>query len=276
MAAPILRRRVPIPRAAVPLVAAAAPVALCVAVPRTRRRDIAVCVLQMWAYVSAYKIPHDDPEALERRVRIDYPIAVDNNYGTWDAYNNNYWPAEYLIDPRGQVRAYDFGESGYATMESNIRSLLTASGVAKLPARTDVPDKTPTSMAITPESYVGYAQLNNEVGTAVVNDQAANYRAPSTIPANSLAFNGTWTVRKEEATSGPGASLDLQFTADNVYLVMAGQGTVGVSYNGRHLTTVTVAGIPKLYTLLSGSHLQSGLLTLSVSPGVEAYDFTFG
>ncbi len=207
---------------------------------------------------------------------VDYPVAVDNNYGTWDAYNNNYWPAEYLIDPRGQVRAYDFGESGYATMESNIRSLLTASGVAKLPARTDVPDKTPTSMAITPESYVGYAQLNNEVGTAVVNDQAANYRAPSTIPANSLAFNGTWTVRKEEATSGPGASLDLQFTADNVYLVMAGQGTVGVSYNGRHLTTVTVAGIPKLYTLLSGSHLQSGLLTLSVSPGVEAYDFTFG
>jgi cytochrome c biogenesis protein CcdA/thiol-disulfide isomerase/thioredoxin len=207
---------------------------------------------------------------------VDYPVAVDNNYGTWDAYNNNYWPAEYLIDPTGQVRAYDFGESGYSTMESNIRGLLRANGVAKLPARTDVPDKTPTSISLTPESYVGYAQLNNGVGTPVVNDQAITYRAPSSIPANSIAFNGTWTVHKEEATPGPGASLDLQFTADDVYLVMAGQGTVDVSFNGHHLSTLTVAGIPKLYTLLSGSHLQSGLLTLSVSPGVEAYDFTFG
>jgi PAP2 superfamily len=81
VAAPILRRRLPLPRAAVPLVAAAAPIGLCVAVPRTRARDISVCVLQMWAYVSAYKIPHDDPEALEGRVRIDYPIAVDRVLG---------------------------------------------------------------------------------------------------------------------------------------------------------------------------------------------------
>jgi hypothetical protein len=57
---------------------------------------------------------------------------------------------------------------------------------------------------------------------------------------------------------------------------MSGQGSVGVSYNGRHLTTLSVGGIPKLYTLLSGGSLQNGLLTLTVSPGVEAYDFTFG
>ncbi len=60
---------------------------------------------------------------------IDYPVAVDDNLATWDAYNNEYWPAEYLIDPTGIVRAYDFGEGGYGTMESNIRMLLTANGV---------------------------------------------------------------------------------------------------------------------------------------------------
>ena len=86
---------------------------------------------------------------------IHYPVAIDNNYGTWDAYNNEYWPAEYLIDPTGEVRAYDFGEGGYSTMESNIRALLTANGVTTLPPRTDVPDKTPTAET-TPESYVGY------------------------------------------------------------------------------------------------------------------------
>ncbi len=207
---------------------------------------------------------------------IDYPVAVDDNLATWTAYNNNYWPADYLIDPTGVVRAYNFGEGGYGTMESNIRMVLTANGVTDLPARTDIPDKTPTNSALTPESYVGYGRLNNAVGTPVQPDKTIVYHAPSTIPSNSLAFGGTWTVHGEEATAGSDATLGLQFTADNVYLVMSGQGTVGVAYNGRHLTTLAVGGVPRLYTLLSGSALQTGVLTLTFSPGVEAYDFTFG
>jgi hypothetical protein len=110
----------------------------------------------------------------------------------------------------------------------------------------------------------------------VVPNKAIVYHAPSTIPSNSLAFGGTWTVHNQEATAGSNATLDLQFTADDVYLVISGHGTVGVSYNGRHLTTVPISGIPKLYTLFSGNVLQTGELTLNVSPGVEAYDFTFG
>ncbi len=207
---------------------------------------------------------------------IDYPVAIDDNLATWDAYNNEYWPAEYLIDPTGVVRAYDFGEGGYGQMESNIRMLLSANGVAHLPARTDVPDKTPTSDAITPESYVGYEQLDNEVGTPVANNRAISYSAPSSIPSNSLAFDGTWTVHSQEATAGANASLDLQFSADDVYLVMGGRGSVSVSVDGRHLESFDVSGIPKLYTLLAGSALQSGRLSLNVSPGVQAYDFTFG
>jgi thiol-disulfide isomerase/thioredoxin len=207
---------------------------------------------------------------------IGYPVAVDDNLATWTAYNNNYWPADYLIDPTGTVRAYNFGEGGYATMEGNIRMLLSANGVTNLPPRTDVPDKTPTSSSITPESYVGYDRLSNEVGTAVAADKAIVYHPPSRIPSNDLAFGGTWTVHHEEATAGSNASLGLQFTANDVYLVMSGRGTVGVSYNGRHLTTVAVGGVPKLYTLLSSGALQTGQLTLTMSPGVEAYDFTFG
>ena len=206
---------------------------------------------------------------------IDYPVAVDDNLATWDAYNNEYWPADYLIDPTGIVRAYNFGEGGYSTTENNIRMLLTANGVKDLPPRTDVPDKTPTN-DITPESYVGDERLDNAVGTAVVPNKAIVYHPPSTIPSNSLAFGGTWTVHNEEATAGNNATLGLQFTADDVYLVLSGQGTVGVSYNGKHVTTVPVSGIPKLYTLFSGNVLQNGQLTLTVSPGIEAYDFTFG
>jgi hypothetical protein len=148
--------------------------------------------------------------------------------------------------------------------------------VTDLPSRTGVPDKTPSNQNITPESYVGYSRLANEVGTSVAYNKTITYHAPSTIPSNSLAFSGTWTVHSEEATAGPNATLSLQFTADDVYLVMSGQGTMSVAFNGRHLTTISVGGIPKLYTLLSGGTLQSGVLTLTVSPGVQAYDFTFG
>jgi hypothetical protein len=81
VAAPLVRRRLRVPKAAVLATAAATPVALCVATPRTRARDVGTCVLQMWAYLAAYEMPHDDPAALERRVRIDYPVQVDRLIG---------------------------------------------------------------------------------------------------------------------------------------------------------------------------------------------------
>jgi hypothetical protein len=114
------------------------------------------------------------------------------------------------------------------------------------------------------------------VGTPIVHSQATVYRAPTSVPTNSFAFNGTWTDHSQEATAGANATIDEHFVANDVYLVMGGTGTVDVSYNGRHLSTVTVSGVPRLYTLFSGSALQTGNLSLSFSPGVSAYDFTFG
>jgi membrane-associated phospholipid phosphatase len=81
VAAPLVRRRMRLSKPVVLATAAAAPVAICVALPRTRARDVATCALQMWAYVAAYEMPHDDPEALTRRVRIDYPVRIDRVVG---------------------------------------------------------------------------------------------------------------------------------------------------------------------------------------------------
>jgi cytochrome c biogenesis protein CcdA/thiol-disulfide isomerase/thioredoxin len=206
---------------------------------------------------------------------VDYPVAIDNNYKTWDAYNNQYWPAEYLIDPSGQVRAYDFGEGGYSKMENNIRSLLAAKGVQHLPSATDVPNKTPTQ-AGSPESYVGYSEEQYQVGTAIVHDKAITYHAPSSVPSDSFSLNGVWNDHSQYATAEANASIEMNFTANEVYLVIGGTGTVNVSLNGHHLKTVAVSGIPKLYTLYSGSTFGSGLLDIAFTPGVEVYDFTFG
>jgi len=241
-----------------------------------RYKDDGLVVVGVSSPEFAFEHVVSNVESAAADLGIDYPVAIDDNLATWDAYNNEYWPAEYLIDPTGVVRAYAFGEGDYGTMENNIRMLLAANGVTDLPPRTDVPDRTPTSDAITPESYVGYDRLDNEVGTPVADDRAIDYHPPSSIPSNSLAFGGTWTVHDQEATAGADATLALNFTADDVYLVMGGDGVIGVNEDGRAIASVTVSGIPKLHTLLSGSQLQTGVLTLSVPPGVEAYDFTFG
>ena len=206
---------------------------------------------------------------------MHYPIAVDNNYGTWTAYSNEYWPAEYLIDASGEVRHVDFGEGDYCTTESLIRQLLVgANHSVSLPPRTDTPNLTP-SAPLTAESYLGYDRLQNFADDSVDENHPAQYEFPSTLYPSELAFSGTWTVGPQSITAGANARSELDFSADDVYLVIGGSGTLTVSVNGTHTQTLTVSGIPRLYTLVHGGY-QTANLVLSVSPGVQAYDFTFG
>ncbi|MBO0694099.1 MAG: cytochrome c biogenesis protein DipZ [Acidimicrobiaceae bacterium] len=207
---------------------------------------------------------------------VHYPVAIDNAYGTWNAYDNEYWPADYLLDARGIVRHVHFGEGGYADTESLIRALLTeAHPGLRLPPPGVVPDETPTG-PLSPETYVGYEREQYLVNPRVVHDRAATYRFPSVLPPEALAYSGTWTEGAQEATAGPGARMELSFDASDVYLVMGGSGTVRVSVDGQHTKTLRLHGVPRLYTLYHSGQLNHGLVGLRVSPGVRAYDFTFG
>jgi cytochrome c biogenesis protein CcdA/thiol-disulfide isomerase/thioredoxin len=208
---------------------------------------------------------------------VHYPIAMDNNYATWDAYDNQYWPAEYLIDATGHVRHVDFGEGQYGQTETFIRQLLVkADPTVVLPARTDVANRTPTEET-TPETYLGYGHGTADlVDQTVEEDSMSSYQAPSSVPQDGYAYSGEWSIASEASTAGKNASLELNFIAQDVYLVMGGRGTVDVSVNGVPTRTVTVTGEPKLYQLVGVANAESGLLTLKVSPGVQAYDFTFG
>ncbi len=208
---------------------------------------------------------------------VSYPVAVDDDYKTWDAYDNEYWPADYLIDAEGQVRHVSFGEGGYSAIERLIRQLLTAAhpGVV-LPGATNVPNKTPTGEQ-NPETYVGYQKLEYlEPEDNPVEDEPAIYRFPPSLQLGGLGWSGTWTDHAEEATAGPHARMELSFVADDVYLVLGGSGTVKVSVDGKHTRTIAVDGVPKLYTLFHGGSSTMGTLEFSASPGVQAYDFTFG
>ena len=214
--------------------------------------------------------------AAAKQLGVDYPIAIDDNYGTWDAYENEYWPAEYLIDATGHIRHVDFGEGLYGQTETLIRQLLKdADPKVVLPPPTDVPDLTPTDQT-TPESYLGNQRLENLDDQTVEDDVMATYQAPASVPQDELAYGGNWLIGSESSTAGTGAKLLLNFQAKDVYLVLGGTGTIKVSVNGIPTKTVKVSGVPRLYQLVGPGSYQQSLLSLSVSPGVQAYDFTFG
>ncbi len=207
---------------------------------------------------------------------VNYPVAIDDNYKTWDAYNNEYWPAEYLVDAQGDIRHVSFGEGGYSDTERLIRQLLSdAHPATVLPPATDVPNKTPTGDQ-NPETYVGYQEEQYIENANLTQNVPTVYQFPSSEPLGALALSGTWTEGAQEATAGRAAEMELGFISNDVYLVMGGSGTVDVSVDGTHTKTVNVSGIPKLYTLVQGSSSTSRTLKLTFSPGVEAYDFTFG
>jgi len=211
-----------------------------------------------------------------KRLDLGYAVAMDNDFGTWNAYSNRYWPAKYLIDARGHIRYAHFGEGSYDTTESNIRTLL-AERKAELPEPVRIADRTPQAR-YTPETYLGYERLSPEqfAGESLTPDKAAGYRFPRrSLAVNEFAYAGQMTVEKQRVVAGLGARLRLRFQAQVVHLVLGGRGSVDVLLDGQRQKTVRVDG-SRLYTLLDLPRVQVGLLELRFSPGISAYAFTFG
>jgi hypothetical protein len=226
-----------------------------------------------------------------KRYGIPYPVALDNNYDTWNAYNNQYWPAEYLIDATGQIRRTEFGEGNYAQSEQAIRTLLANAGQKITVAPSDLPDTTPNSQ-LTPETYFGsnraqfgYPTPNYPNGSFMVADQKS-------VPLDHFAFGGKWLIQPDYAQAAAGASLTEHFGAKKVFMILKpGSGNtnrVSVTYNGKPLTG-TLAGSDvingvitvdsdRLYNIFDSKAVSSdGVLRFTFQdPGIQAFTFTFG
>ena len=211
---------------------------------------------------------------------IKYPVVQDNDLATWNAYGNQYWPAEYLIDAEGQVRETHFGEGDYAKSERAIRSLLAERGARISAARARPRGITPVGLQATPETYVGAARAQGFVGTAPKSG-TNTYKLPgSAPPLNGFALGGTWKIGDEPATAQAGATLAATVQARFVYLVLsppsaARAGTVDVSVDGKAPRKIMV-DTQRLYTLASFPTSGPHGLKLTFSPGTSAYAFTFG
>jgi cytochrome c biogenesis protein CcdA/thiol-disulfide isomerase/thioredoxin len=220
----------------------------------------------------AFERVPDNVRSAVKRLGVRYPVALDNDFATWRAYSNDYWPSEYLIDRSGCIRHEHYGEGAYGETESAIRRLL---GEKVRVARTSVADATPDELT-TPESYLGYARLDRFANGGAAFDVPSVYRFPRSLPQDFLAYAGQWTVEPSRIVAGMNARLRLRFQARDVFLVLSGSGRVRTFVDEREARTIAVSGTPRLYTIARFPELAHGLLELRFSPGVAGYAFTFG
>ena len=208
-------------------------------------------------------------------LHIAYPIALDNDYKTWNNYQNLYWPAEYLIDANGTVRHTKFGEGDYDGTEKLIRQLLTAAHPdARLPAPSNSADTTPQT-ALTPETYLGVHRAGSYGGAG--DYKSGSFQYPAALAPDKFALRGPWTLDDQGATAdSDDAAIRLNYTAKAVYVVVGGTGTLTVT-RSQQTTTTEISGPPTLHQIVGGGETaHRDQLDMRVSKGLQVFSFTFG
>ncbi len=225
-------------------------------------------------------------EAIKRN-GLRYPVVQDNEYGTWNAYGNQYWPAEYFIDAKGDVRYADFGEGSYGKKEEVIRELLAEAGHRVSSRRPVVHAISPSAGVTTPETYLGAARAERFTNP-ILSPGMHDFGNPRTPPPNEFAYHGRWRIGLHSVVAA-GGSLDLHFGARRVYLVLGSPlraRRLRVLLDGRpiparfagadvHHGAVEVSS-QRLYELVDLPRVGDHVLRLLPEPGVTGYAFTFG
>jgi len=224
--------------------------------------------------------------------RLRYPVVQDNEYGTWNAFGNRYWPAKYLIDATGQVRYTHFGEGDYKQTEAAIRALLAEAGTRKLGAAADPgAQDAPSGHVLTPETYLGSARPSSFTPQGPRNGtHDYSPAAPGELQQSAFTFGGRWAVNGESARAVRAATLSGRVVAKKVYLVLSSAGArprkVRIRLDGKPIAPAAAGsdvrdGVltvrrQRLYRLVKLPALAEHVLALQLDRGVTGYAFTFG
>ena len=180
------------------------------------------------------QVPRNVSQAIQAD-GIKYPVVLDNTFALWNDYHNQYWPAKYFIDRTGKIRHYHFGEGAYDESEKVIQYLLSegtneSMGTGTVSVATDMAVRSDQS----PETYLGTRRREGFLeGTD-----------PRTLAPNTWTLSGGWASDAESITSGDSSTLSYRYRAKDVYLVLAGSGTVSVSVDGAHASDLGILGEP--------------------------------
>jgi thiol-disulfide isomerase/thioredoxin len=264
-------------------------------------RDQGLVTIGVHSPEFAFEHNIDNVRRAAKDMRVEYPIAIDNEFKIWRAFENNYWPALYFVDAQGRTRHHHFGEGQYAQSERVIQQLLGEAGTG-LPSHelVSVDDHGVEAAADwdnlrSPENYVGYQRTENFASPGgAVRDERRVYAAPADVRLNHWALAGDWTVEQQSTVlNEPSGRIVYRFQARDLHLVMgpAARGTSvgfrvqidgqppgtahGIDVDEQGNGTVTE---PRLHQLIR----QPGVVTertceiTFLDPGVRAYSFTFG
>jgi len=225
---------------------------------------------------------------------IDYPVAVDNDYATWTAFDNHYWPALYFVDADGIIRDHHFGEGRYKQSERSIQRLL---GIEREPVRVEglgVEAEADWDHLRTPETYLGYGRTEHFASPGgIVADRRCAFELPVTLRVNHWALAGAWTMGPEKVVlNQAGGSIVYRFHARDAHLVLSGVRHDPIAFRvlldgeapgSSHGVDVDEDGNGliqegRMYQLVrQDGDVRERTLTITFSePGAEAYAFTFG
>ncbi len=241
-----------------------------------------------------FEFEHNTGNVLDaiKMYNIRYPVGQDNDYSTWNNYNNQYWPAEYLIDANGTIKRTHFGEGEYDEMEMAIRELLKENGRTLTESLDKMPDQTPEGEQ-SPETYLGAARAEYFFPSGSLSAGEREFALSNNLGMDSFSLGGNWNVRQEDAVAEKGAQLKYHFHAGKVFLVLrpgsAGSAAkVKVLLDGKVVDS-SIAGADvkegevnvnsdRLYNLIDLKGKKGGhVLQLQFeTPGIEAFAFTFG
>ncbi|CAI1200418.1 cytochrome c biogenesis protein DipZ [Serratia quinivorans] len=263
-------------------------------------RDQGLVVIGVHAPEFAFERDIGNVTKEAKKLGIDYPIAIDNNYSIWRAFNNQYWPAHYFIDATGHIRYQHFGEGDYAQSERVIQELLRQAGAKNISSTVSqvagqgVEQAAGNQAGISPETYLGYARADSFASGAASQDMVARYSVPATLQLNSWGLAGNWTVGGENVTlNAPNGRIVYRFHARDLHLVLgpvSGGKPVAfkVTLDGKAPGEMHGADIApdgrgvvtdqRLYQLIRQTD-GAGEHTFSIEfeqAGVAAYAFTFG
>ncbi|MHB2025382.1 MAG: thioredoxin family protein [Elusimicrobiota bacterium] len=230
-----------------------------------------------------------------KKYGVTYPVAMDNDLKTWDAYQNRYWPAHYFIDRAGVIRYIHFGEGDYGESERRIRALLSGGGVKIGASKTDIPQTADFSKIKSPEMYLGYSRLEY-MGNAgnVSPDRSRDFNAPEKLLLNRFYFAGRWTITREFAKPDTaGDAFIIVFDASRANMVLSAGKTpieAEITIDGKPATDhnkgtdVRINGEktflritrPRLYNLTRAPYGIHTAIIKFLTPGARAYALTFG
>lgn len=240
-------------------------------------------------------------ENMTRNFSLTYPVAIDSNYSIWRAFNNEYWPAQYLVDGKGRIRFQHFGEGDYGEIERIIQMLLKENGATGLdsgilnPPAPGIEAAPDFGNARSPETYIGYRQAQNFASPErLAKDLARVYTVPATLSLNHWGLVGTWNLNAESAVlqSAPGEVV-FRFHSRDLHLVLAPSkdskpvrfrvkldGAAPGENSGVDIAPDGTGLIrdPRLYQLIRqrGPIMDRTFEIEFLDPGVQAFDFTFG